>query len=317
MWKKNYILVMVICCIGILSLLLWRYATNTTDLPIRSAPKLAETKNQSTPPGSKPAIKPKMIETKTAQALVTEHMRARSLFLDESSDRLARFRYLSELAEKGDADAKYFEAQMAMDCSVASRAAADPSILSNSKSGVRDQVAQAISVINLGCTSLLASPEYEKFKHDSGDKPRDAFDADIVTKMKEAFANHGPDSLRSEALGALISRPDETTVSTVVDTYQDIGVADALAPSLQGLNAVPATRNKLLTYALNLLTCYYGRPCGPNSSAVAMVCASLGACEADADLRQIYADKLLSGEDFETVTQLLDYFEQVPVSPSS
>lgn len=316
MQKKTYILVTAICCIGLLSLLFWHCVLNTTGLPKRSARHIAKATNQSTTSISKLVTKPKALETNAVQAIASEQMRARALFFDESADRLARFRNLSELARRGNADAKYFEAQMAMDCEVAARAAADPSILSNSKPGVRDQVAQAISIMNTDCSNLLASPEYEEFKQTNDDKPRDAFNADIVTKMKEEFANNGPDSLRSEALGALMSRPDETTVSTIVDTYQDIGVADAFAPSLQGLNALPANRNRLLTYALNLLTCYYGRPCGPNSAAVAMVCSSLGACEADADLGQIYADKLLSGEDLETVTQLLNYFEHVPVNPN-
>lgn len=310
MQNRKYILVGVICCIGLLSFLLWHYESNIFE----SAPPAARTTSKSITPVSRPVTKSKVLATKALQVDAPKQMRARYLFLNESGDRLARFRGLTELAMSGDANAKYFEAQMAMDCEVATRAVTDPSILSNSKPKIRDQVAQAVSVMNMGCSDLLASPEYKEFRQNNGDEPRDSFNAGIVAKMKEAFANNGPDSLRREALSALMSRPDDTTVSTIVDAYQDIGVADTMAPSLQNLNALPVNRNRLVTYALNLMTCYYGRPCGPNSAAVAMVCASLGACEEDADLGQIYADKLLNGEDLETVTQLVNYFEQVPVS---
>src|SRR5581483_3017098 len=122
----------------------------------------------------------------------------------------------------------------------------------------------------------------------------------------ETFADRGPDALKEEALDALKNRPDETTVAAVVDTYSDVGATDALIGSaLSGAANLPQEKRQLLTYALNLLTCEYGRACGPNSSAVAVYCVSLGACEPGADLQSLYADVLLSRTEFENVQSVL------------
>lgn len=233
----------------------------------------------------------------------------RTLFLDEAGNRAARFAAISQMARAGNADAKYFQVQMAMDCEVATRANSDPSILSNAKPQSRAQIARALQLLATGCEALLKTADYAEFKA-GGEVARDTYESDVITRMKESFASSGAGELRNEMFAALGSRPDETTAATIIDTYAGMGLLDSLTGDKNNASSLPARREQLM-YALNLLTCDYGRDCGPNSAVVASYCISLGACDAGADLQQLYSSRLLSGLDFQNVMDLRDHLRSL------
>lgn len=236
---------------------------------------------------------------------------ARMAFTDPSLSVGKRFNELAEMAERGDLNAKHFALQIANDCAALSKVPDDQPALGQTKA--TPYQIQLHGQMKAACAEVIADPAFPKFEKIIGAHPVDVYDGTMKLTIRQQFANRGPDAAIDAVVSAISQRPDDATVDMTADELANLDISSIyLQPALSSVDSVnPRQRNQLMRFALNLLACSYGRPCGPNSFVVQSTCTALGACVPGADLQGVYQAQLLSGQQMADVLSLLAYLQQV------
>lgn len=240
---------------------------------------------------------------------------ARQVFADAAMSLGDRFDALIGRAVGGDQSAEHFALQLANECqSVTSVPADQPPV--GHKQTTPYQV-QLRSQSQTDCAGVLDSPGFDQFKEMLKKYPTDVFDQSLKHSIRKQFADKGADAALQATVGAIMARPDETTAMMAADQLKDLDISSLyMEPEFESVASVnPNQRNLLMRYALGLLACDYGRPCGPNSFAVRSTCFALGACVPGADLQTVYERELLSGQQVRDVQALLAYFRRLRPAP--
>jgi hypothetical protein len=233
---------------------------------------------------------------------------AKSKFLNERGDDKTRFEALSELGNSGDLAAKHFSLQIANSCNQWVKMQPAPLEKKNSS----DQNA-ALQKLKKACTGVSESPFFQEKMAILKNNPTDVFDQDIAPVIESMFADKGPDGVLKAAVSAIKARPDETTVSVVSDSLSNLEISNIYSEQyLASSSSVSLSRRRQsMEIALTLLSCDFGRDCGPQSTAVLELCAGLGVCLPGADLQRVYEGEMLSGEDMRDVRALLDMLRRI------
>ena len=268
----------------------------------------AVTDGPATPEGL-PASSLEPIATSPASSSHSVATPAKNLFADENLNSAERLRGLSALADQGDVDARHFGFEMVADCETWQRtASAGASSLTVKEPAKVALMTQALNSLNTRCAGLSDLPEYQKIKNLVVNNPRDLFAQDTSFAIKNSFADAGANAALTTSLDALARRPDENTISAITETLSAVDLAqiftEPLSSSSSSVN--PARRVQNLSYALNLLACDDGRPCGPESTVVQSYCIGMGVCSPGSSLIDLYQNVMLSGEDMQDVNALVD-----------
>lgn len=236
---------------------------------------------------------------------------ARAIFTDPSLSLGKRFSELVKDAEAGDLNAEHFALQIANDCRSLEKVPDDQPPLGQTKATAYQ--IQLNGQIKASCAEVTSDPAFAKFSSILSSYPADVYDGSMKLTIRQQFANAGPDAALTAAVSAISQRPDESTVGMVGDELAKLDISSIyLQPTLNSIDSVnPSQRDQLMRFALNLLACSYGRPCGPNSFAVQTTCTALGACVPGADLQGVYQAQLLSGQQMADVQSLLAYLQQI------
>ncbi|HET6633186.1 MAG TPA: hypothetical protein VFG73_10825 [Rhodanobacteraceae bacterium] len=236
---------------------------------------------------------------------------ARQLFANTNLTLGDRFRGLVDLAFAGDETAAHLAVQIANQCNAASQAPVDQSPVGH-EHATQYQI-RVHRQTQADCAAVLAAPEFDDLQTMAQAHPVDALDASVKDTIRHRFADQGADAALDAAVSAIMARPDETTAMVVADQLADLDISSVyMQPQLQSVSSVnPQQRNMLMRYALGLLACDYGRPCGPDSFAVRSTCFALGACVPGADLQMVYEQQLLTGQQVQDVRALLAYLRKV------
>ncbi|GAC1678145.1 MAG: hypothetical protein NVS9B2_29320 [Steroidobacteraceae bacterium] len=234
---------------------------------------------------------------------------ARTTMLNESVSATSRFLALLQLSAGGDFDAMSFAQQLAIDCTDRQHWANSKDMEKNATPAQRDALAR----LSANCAGIYTHPKYLEIVNGASIP----MSLDIKDEVQNILAKHDTEGALSAAMTALKSRPDEATITTL-DGLMTRDAFGSLAPdTLTGAAATnPRERSKLLDYALNLLACDFGRDCGPDSSVVLTYCVRFGACVPGANLSELYATRMLSGEEMDNVKILLALLQRVPVRNS-
>lgn len=236
---------------------------------------------------------------------------ARAVFINQDASVGRRFSELAEMAEKGDLNAKHFALQIANDCAALNKVPDDQPPIGQAKATPYQM--QLRGEMKAECAEVTSDPAFSKFNSILNSYPADVYDGSMKLTIRQEFANRGPDAAINAAVSAISQRPDESTVDMTADELANLDISSIyLQPALSSIDSVnPIQRNQLMRFALNLLACSYGRPCGPNSFVVQSTCTELGACIPGADLQGVYRAQLLSGQQMTDVLSLLAYLQQI------
>ncbi|HET8940602.1 MAG TPA: hypothetical protein VFN13_01260 [Rudaea sp.] len=250
----------------------------------------------------------------TANRKVREQRNAREVFIDSSLSIGKRFSILARKAEVGDQDAKHFALQIANDCAAVSRIPDDQPPVGQKKATSYQM--QLRARMKASCAEVLSDPGFAEIKAILDHYSSDVLDGNMEFTIRQQFADAGPTAAINVAVSAISQRPDEATIGMIGDQLAKLDVSSIyLQPELSSINSVnPDQRNQLMRFALNLLACDYGRPCGPDSFVVQSTCTQLGACIPGANLQSVYQAQLLSGQQMADVLSLLAYLQQVKPS---
>ncbi len=237
--------------------------------------------------------------------------KARVIFTNPSLSIGKRFSELAKIAENGDLNAKHFALQIANDCASLSKVPDDQPALGQPKATAYQ--IQLRGQMKANCAEVTSDPAFLKLSSILSSYPADVYDGSMKLTIRQQFANRGPDAALTAAVSAISQRPDESTIGMVGDELANLDISSVyLQPALSSIESVnPNQRNQLMRFALNLLACSYGRPCGPNSFVVQSTCTELGACVPGADLQGVYQAQLLSGQQMTDVLSLLAYLQQI------
>lgn len=270
--------------------------------PNSATSSTAQTRKEPTPSRSAPAT------TKASPSSEGAKHVARDIFNDKNADLRARFSALWELSDKGDVDARHLAYQIEADCSMYAKMSPKTYLPSMYK----PEMGVALARAQADCSAISSLPEYQNLAKISANAPRDAFDQDIRDSIRRAFADNGEDQALSSALATYANRPDATTARLIASTLAELDITN-LDKNFFGSGAQsedPNYRRSMLETALNLLSCDYGVPCGPDSAIVTSLCINGGICSTGYDLDQIYEKVLLSGENMQNVRKILDFLRQ-------
>lgn len=239
----------------------------------------------------------------------SEKKNARSVYLDERSSLESRFAALMEMAKSGDRDALHLAFQIQRNCSMWAKLSPEKFLPETWK----PEIGSALAILQGKCAGLLQTPESQELADSTQHLPNDAFDHDVREKIRQAFADSGPEQSVSEGLKAYRARPDPATAILIADTLGELDVID-LDPnfSASGLDAFkPNYRRNIFLSALAMLACDYGEACGPNSEVVLSYCINAGVCKPSYTLDQIYENVTLSGEELQNVNKVLEYLRKL------
>jgi hypothetical protein len=239
----------------------------------------------------------------------SEKKNARSVYLDERSSLESRFATLMEMAKSGDRAALHLAFQIQRNCSMWAKLSPEKFLPEMRK----PEIGSALAILQDKCAGLLQTPESQELADSTQNLPNDAFDHDVREKIRQAFADSGPEQSVSEGLKAYRARPDPATAILIADTLGELDVIN-LDPnfSASGLDAFePNYRRNIFLSALAMLACDYGEACGPNSEVVLSYCINAGVCKPGYTLDQIYENVTLSGEELQNVNKVLEYLRKL------
>jgi hypothetical protein len=237
-----------------------------------------------------------------------------AIFVEYAAPIGDRFAALAHLAANGDKNAQYYALQIARHCSDISKVADDqPSVGQTAATPEQIQLRAQLKASCLKVTSDAIFPEYEKLLQDAASA---RFDERMRQTMQLFFANKGPQEALHIAVSAIAQRPDDLTVGMVGEELANLDISSVyFRPEVMALApADEAERNTLMHYALDLLSCHLGRPCGPNSFAVQSMCLEVGACVPGADLMGVFETQLLNARQMAYVRALLQYLQTIPTN---
>ncbi len=162
------------------------------------------------------------------------------------------------------------------------------------------------------CRDVLSNPDYQKtlgvLKKHSAHMYADS----VKRAIREQYAAGGAPAALIAGVGALKSRPDQVTANVVADQLSELEISSVyLAPLMRSAESVtPQNRNLLVNAAIQLLTCDFGRPCGPNSFDVRTMCLVMGVCIPGANLQMLTVQELMTGQQARDVQAILDNLRQ-------
>lgn len=237
-----------------------------------------------------------------------------AVFADVAMPMSDRFSKLARLADRGDEDAKYYAMLIARQCHSIRNVPADQPPLGQDVASSHQIELRAR--MQAECVRVASDPAFAAYAQALEAGAAGDFSARARQTIELFFANKGTESALHVAVSAVAKRPDSATIEMVGDTLARLDI------SLQGLPqevieqapADPVKRAELMRYALNLLACRHGRPCGPNSFVVYTTCTVLGACLPGADLVGVYESQLLNRQEMAYVWVLLQYLQEFPTN---
>jgi hypothetical protein len=271
--------------------------------PNRAKPATASTR--STPPPSTLSSNPTPYQYRNPND-------PKALFENPATSVAERFAALAHLAQAGNQDAKYFALQIARHCTDISKIPDDqPPVGQAAATSYQIRLRAQMKAACVLAMSDAAFPEYARMLEA---REPELFAERMRQTLELFFADKGPDEAIHAAVSAIAQRPDDFTVGMVGDIFADLDIASVyFQPEVaSAAPADPKKRIELTRFALNLLACYYGRPCGPNSFVVQSTCTQLGACLPGADLLGVYESQMLNAQDMAYVRLLLEYLKQFP-----
>ncbi len=237
---------------------------------------------------------------------------AAELYADPNVPLAQRFDALAGEPAGAGLAATHLAMQIANDCrSVAALPLGTPPI---GRFETRPAEVRALRMAHEKCEKVISSPEFGRILALLNEHPIEVFDVPIEQAIRQQFAEQGSAAAIDVALSALRARPDPVTAHVVADELAQLGVGEFL--DLEGqfqsaINMNPASRQQVIRDAMILLTCDYGRPCGPKSLAVLTACFGMGICIPGADLHILYKQEFTSSQEWRDVSALLDYLRQV------
>lgn len=227
---------------------------------------------------------------------------ATAVFATGSRSLADRFARLDQLASMGDEDARHFALQIVNQCSSWAKLSVNtPPVGASTQTPVQRQAALLRDQICSGVMEQVRIPYWEDLLDANS---TDMYSGSVRHEVKTAFAREGVDAALRAATRALENRPDGETVAVLGQLLAKLDISTVYTERL-ATAVPPQSRARLMRFALNLLSCQYGRPCGPDSMVVLSTCAALGACVPGGSLRQVYAEEMLSGQEMRDVEALL------------
>jgi hypothetical protein len=303
--------ILYIACFGLLVVVGIFTFLAVTDVPVKSnlAGRQVDTGADSVSKAGKTLPKIPPTHVAVSDSGRSEKKNARSVYLDEHSSLESRFDTLMEMAKSGDRDALHLAFQIQRNCSMWAKLSPEKFLPET----WRPEIGSALANLKGKCAGLLQTPESQELADSTHNLPNDAFDHDVREKIRQTFADSGPEQSVAEGLKAYRARPDPATAVLIVDTLGELGVID-LDPnfSASGLDAFkPNYRRNIFLSALAMLACDYGQSCGPNSEVVLSYCVNAGVCKPGYTLDQIYENVTLSGEELQNVNKVLEYLRKL------
>lgn len=240
----------------------------------------------------------------------------RALFENPAQSVGQQFSALARLAQGGDANAKYFALQIARHCEAISKEPDD--LPATGQASATPYQIQLRAKMKAACLQVMSDAAYPEYAKQVENHEAEVFADRMRQTLQLFFADKGPESAIHAAASAIAQRPDDATVAMVGDVFADLDIASVyFQPEVASAAPDdPQKRIAMTRFALNLLACHYGRPCGPNSYVVQETCLQLGACVPGADLLGVYQSQLLTPQEMNYVRLLLDYLKQFPPNVS-
>lgn len=162
------------------------------------------------------------------------------------------------------------------------------------------------------CRDVVANPDFQKTLDKLRKQSARMYSDSVRRVIREQYAAGGAPAALVAGVDALKSRPDQITAGVVADQFSELEISSIyLAPLMRSAESVtPQNRNLLVNAAIQLLTCDFGRPCGPNSFDVRMMCLVMGVCVPGANLQTLTVQELMTGQQARDVQAILDNLRQ-------
>lgn len=237
---------------------------------------------------------------------------AAEIYADTRLSPAQRFDLLAERGNAlGDPMAMHLALGMAQECKLLQEFSFDK--LDQGRSYAADYREQIRRQLLARCEGILSHASFGQFMKILDMTDRYVFVHPAMQAVREQYAEHGSQAALQAGFDALRNAPDVWMLYALGDVFEELDVfADYPWAQMQSVRAIsPESRVGLTNSALDLLACYLGRPCGPDSFEVMNRCLMAGWCVPGADLRTIYQREIFNGQEFRDVEALLEYLRSL------
>ena len=216
-----------------------------------------------------------------------------------------RFRLLLERADLGSQAAARLSAVIAIGCNaINGLAPGTPSFGADEATEYQRLIDRQLRD---NCREVLLNPAFQKTIDTLRGQTANTYSESVKQAIRRAYAERGAEAGLIVGIGELKWRPDEATAIAVAGEFAELEISSVyLAPLMHSSGALtPQNRDALVTTALQFLACDFGRPCGPTSFDVGMLCLTLGACIPGADYQTVFTRELITAQDARDVQAIL------------
>lgn len=262
-------------------------------------------------PSSNSSVEVEQMQAATVQAQPTEDRNDAQLYGDTKLPLGERFRLLLERVDQGNEAAAHLALGIANGCNAINGMAPGTPPLGAEKATVYQRLVD--KRLRDECREVLLSPAFQKTIDALRKRTANMYSEPVKQAIRRAYADGGASSGLIAGIEALKSRPDDVTARVVAGQFSELEISSVyLAPLMRSAEAqTPKYRDGLVSRAIQFLACDFGRPCGPSSFDVGMICLTFGACIPGADLQTVITQELMTGQDARDVQAILDRLRQV------
>lgn len=289
-----------------------KHSLDKQSVPVARIKQNQHSISKATTPKQMSAPRPHTVADKSSQYQNQNPDDPRLLFENPAASVSQRFSALVRLEQSGNAEAKYFALQIARHCAQISKIAQDQP--AQGQAAATPYQIQLRAQMKAACVLVMSDAAFPEFAKMMESHTDEAFAERMRQTLRLFFADKGPEAMIHAAVSAIAQRPDDVTLGMVADTFADLDIESIYfeQDSTSVAPVDPQKRIELTRFALNLLACHYGQPCGPNSYVVQTTCTQLGACMPGADLLGVYKSQMLTPQEMDYVQLLLEYLKHFP-----